>query len=314
MARNSSGVGGWLVAGLGFGVAAGVALGALVIAPNIPDGDSTGPSVSQGDVDGAREDAEIAEAQAASADSVIAELADDAVEGALTDRPVMVMHSASALPEDVDAVAGLLDASGAVDAGRITLGESFFTQAGADQLKSIVANTLPAGAQLSTENLDPGTHAGEAMGSALMLNPESGEEQATSDERALLLTTLRDSGFVDYEDGTILPAQIVVLVVGDSDGAGEDSFAARNVASFARALDSRGNGAVLSGRIRTAADTGPVGLIRADEQAAEAVSTVDSVDRAWGRMATVLAAREQLDGEAGAYGSAASAEAATPAL
>ncbi|AGF72387.1 copper transporter [Corynebacterium halotolerans] len=312
MAKNSSGRAGWLVAGLGFGVAAGVALGTLVISPNMPDGGAGEPAVTQADVDAAREDAEIAEAQAASADSVIAELADSAVEGTLVDRPVMVMHTAGAAPEDVDAVASLLDAAGAVNAGRISLSESFFTQEGADQLKAVVANTLPAGAQLSTENLDPGTHAGEALGSALLLDPESGQEQATSDERGLLLRTLRDGGFLSYEDGTILPAQVIVFVTGTLDGGG-DAFAARNMASFARALDSRGNGTVLAGRIRTAADTGPIGLIRADEQASGEVSTVDSVGRAWGRMATVLAVREQLNGEAGAYGSAASAEAATPA-
>lgn len=314
MARKSSGRGGWLVAGLGFGVAAGVALGTLVLAPNLPTGDRDAPVVTQADVDEARGETEIAEAQAASADSVIAELAGDAVEGALTDRPVLVMHTAGAAPEDVDAVASLLGSAGAINAGRIGLEEQFFTQDGADQLKSVVANTLPAGAQLSTENLDPGTHAGEALGSALLLDPGTGEEQATSDERGLLLSTLRDGGFLSYEDGTILPAQSIVLVLGDSDGAGEKSFAARNIAAFAEALDSRGNGVVVGGRIRTAADTGPIGLIRADEQAAEAVSTVDSVDRAWGRMATVLAVREQLDGESGTYGSAASAEAATPPL
>ena len=53
-----------------------------------------------------------------------------------------------------------------------------------------------------------------------------------------------------------------------------------------------------------------MGLVRAEETG---VSTVDSVDRAVGRMATVLAVREQLEGESGAYGSAESAEAASPA-
>ena len=58
----------------------------------------------------------------------------------------------------------MLNQAGAIDAGTITLEDSFFSQDGADQLKSIVANTLPAGAQLSETQLDPGTHAGEALG------------------------------------------------------------------------------------------------------------------------------------------------------
>ncbi len=203
----------------------------------------------------------------------------------------------------------LLADAGAVKAGTITLAEKFLTAEGADQLKSIVANTLPAGTQLSEDRLDPGLHAGEALGSALMLAPDSGDEQASSEERGLLLRALRDAGFLDYEDGTILPAQVAVVITGGTDG--NQGIAARTLADFVGALASRGNGAVLAGRIHTAADTGAIGLVRAT--ADNGVSTVDSVDRAVGRMATVLAVREQLAGENGSYGSAESAEAASPA-
>lgn len=306
MARGS-GRTGWLIGGLGFGVAAGVLLGTLVIAPNMPEG--SGPSPQE--LEAANVRADIAEAQAASSDSVVGELAASAVEGALADRPVLVIRTADAVGEDVAGVEKLLADAAAIDAGTLTLGEEFFSSAGADQLKAIVATTLPAGAQLSEDRLDPGLHAGEALGSALMLNPETGEEQATSEERALLLRALRDAGYLDYEDGTILPAQVIVVVTGDSDGGGEAGLAARNLADFVGALDSRGNGVVLAGRIRSASDTGAVGLVRANP--GNGVSTVDSVDRAVGQMAAVLSVREQLAGETGSYGSAESAEAATPA-
>lgn len=310
MARGS-GRAAWLVGGAGFGVAAGVLLGTLVIAPNMPDGAGPSAGASRQELDAATTRADIAEAQAASSDSVVAELATSAVEGALADRPVLVMRTADAVGEDVAGVEKLLADAAAVDAGAITLEEKFFTGDGADELKAIVANTLPAGAQLSEDRLDPGLHAGEALGSALMLNPETGEQQATSEERALLLRALRDAGYLDYEDGTILPAQVIVVVTGDSDGAGDAGLSAQGLADFVSALDGRGNGAVLAGRIRTAADTGAVGLVRANPDAG--VSTVDSVDRAVGQMATVLSVREQLAGEAGSYGAAGSAEAATPA-
>jgi len=301
--RNTSGRAGWLIGGLGFGVAAGVALGTLVIAPNMPDGPDPAPAREDTET---TERAEIAEAQAASADSVIADLAGSAVADTLTDRPVLVIRTADAVEEDVAGVQSLLADASAIDAGTITLSESFLNADGADQLKSIVANTLPAGAQLSEDRLDPGVHAGEALGSALLLDAESGDEQASSEERALLLRALREAELLDYEDGTILPAQVIVVVTGDS----AEGLASRTLADFVEALDGRGNGAVLAGRIHTAADTGAVGLVRAGETG---VSTIDSVDRAVGRMATVLAVREQLEGESGAYGSAESAEAASPA-
>jgi len=302
---STTGRAGWLIGGLGFGVAAGVALGTLVLAPNMPEGSGRNTA----ELAAAEERADIAEAQAASADSVVGDLAAGAVHDTLGDRPVLVLRTADAAEEDVAGVATLLAEAGAVDAGTITLAEQFLTAEGADQLKSIVANTLPAGAQLSEDRLDPGLHAGEALGSALLLAPESGEEQASSEERGLLLRALRDAGFLDYEDGTILPAQVAVVITGDSDGT--QGIAARTLADFVGALDARGNGAVLAGRIHTASDTGAVGLVRAT--ADNGVSTVDSVDRAVGRMATVLAVREQLAGETGAYGSAESAEAASPA-
>lgn len=310
MARKT-GRGGILIAGLGFGVAAGVALGTLVLAPNMTDG-TTDTDLNRGDVEKVEERADIAEAHAASADSVIEGLAIDAVSETLVDRPVLIMHTADTDLEILAKVQELLGASGAIEAGTIGLQESFFSREGADQLKSIVANTLPAGAQLSTDRLDPGLHAGEALGAALLLNSESGEEQASSEERGLLLGALRDGNYVDYESGTILPAQVVIVLTGDSDGADGEAFSAQNLSDFSQALDSLGNGVVLAGQIHTAADTGPIGLVRETEN--NGVSTVDSVDHSWGQLATVLAVREQLAGDVGSYGSAESAEAATPAL
>lgn len=310
MARKP-GVGGWLIAGGGVGVAVGVALGTLVLAPNMSDGGGVSLSSNRDELAAAEEQANIAESQAASADSVIEELVTGTVRGTLDDRPVLVMRTADADAGDVEGVETLLEASGAIDAGTITLTQKFFSREGADQLKSIVTNTLPAGAELSVDRLDPGVHAGEALGSALLLNPDNGEEQASSEDRALLLSTLRDAGYVEFESGTILPGQVVVIITGDSDGEGDAAFAAQNLADFSEALDSRGNGVVLAGRIRTAAsESGAIAKVRANWTG---VSTVDSVDRSWGQLATVLAVRDQLAGEAGAYGSAASADAAIPA-
>lgn len=310
---KTHGKGAVTIAGLAFGAAVGIAFGTYILAPNLPENsDPNTPTAA--DLNAAREESEVNAVQANQADSIIDHIAEDVVSGTLADRPVLIMQTSDAEQSDVDDVAWLLRTAGAVDAGRIQLEDTFFSQDGADQLKSIVANTLPAGAQLSETQLDPGTHAGEALGSALMLNPDTGESQASTAERALLLNALRDTGYITYEDGTILPGQAVVLVTGNSDGSGDSSFSAETQSLFARALDSRGSGVVVAGRIHTAADTGVIGRLRANPDAAENVSTVDSVDRTWGKMATTLSVREELAGRAGAYGAAASAEAASPAL
>ena len=301
------------IAGIAFGVAAGTAFGTYVLAPNLPENsDPNAPSSAE--LAAAEETAAINGVQADQADSIIGHIVEDVVAGQLQDRPVLLMHTTDAEQTDIDDVAWLLQRGGAINAGRIQLEEQFFNQDSADQLKSIVTNTLPAGAQLSETQLDPGTHAGEALGAGLLLNPESGEPQASTAERALLLGALRDTGYISYEDGTILPGQVVVLVTGDSDGTGEFSYVAESQSLFARALDSRGSGVVVAGRIHTAADTGVIGRLRANPDATANVSTVDSVGRTWGKMATVLSVRDELAGRSGAYGSAASAEAASPKL
>lgn len=314
MAKKTGGRGGLVLAGLGFGVAAGVAAGTLILAPNLPGGPVGTAGSTAAELESTRQERDINAAQAESADSVVAHLADSTVRGILSGTPVLVMSTADADPAVVDEISRLALVAGARSAGTIALEDKFFNQQGADSLKNIVANTLPAGAQLSETNRDPGTHAGEALGAALMLNPEDGTPQASEEERAALLQALRNEGFISYEDGTILPAQLLIVVTGDSDGSGEAQFPASQLSQFARAVDSKGNGTVVSGQIRTASDTGAIGLLRSNPEAAQAVSTVDSADRSWGQIATLLAAREQLEGKSGAYGAAASAEAALPAL
>lgn len=300
-------------AALGFGAAAGIAFGTYVLAPNLPENiDPNAPTSAE--LVEAETLAEVNAVQADQADSIIDHIVEDVVAGTLTDRPVLVMRTADAEESDVADVSWLLQQAGAINAGSITLEENFFSQDGADQLKSIVANTLPAGAQLSETQLDPGTHAGEALGAALLLNPETGEPLASTAERGLLLNVLRDNGYISYEDGTILPGQVIVMITGDSDGSGDGAFAAETQSLFARAIDAQGSGVVVAGRIHTAADTGVIGRLRANPDAAENVSTIDSVNRTWGKMATVLSVREELAGRSGAFGSAASADAASPSL
>lgn len=310
MAKKKGRVGA-VISALSFGLAGGIALGTYVLAPNLAGGSNEVRDSLERQLADANEQIEIQDAQAKSADGFIETMADGAVRDSLKERPVLVLRSADASDDDVSSVKHLLGSAGAVDSGTITLTEKFFSRDGADGLKNIVSTTLPAGAQLSTEQLDSGTHAGEALGSALMLNKDSAQPQATPEERAIVLGALKESEFISYDEGTILPAQVIVLVLGDDDGTG-DSVSVENQVAFSRALDSRGSGVVVAARIKSASDTGVVGKLRDNALSRQEVSTVDSVDQAWGAVATVLAAREQLDAKAGAYGAAANADAASP--
>jgi hypothetical protein len=55
-------------------------------------------------------------------------------------------------------------------------------------------------------------------------------------------------------------------------------------------------------------------VVRADTSATSILSTVDNVDTAAGRVVTLLALREQLDGASGRYGIAGNAQGPAPGV
>ncbi|OFM28328.1 copper transporter [Corynebacterium sp. HMSC072A02] len=308
-----------IITGLGFGAALGIALGTLVIAPNMDSGSGPGgESTSE-----VREkygklvvENNIAEAQLDSADSVMGDLGRYVVDGSLAQRPVMVVSMPDADDADVKAVKDLLGSADSTDAGSIKLTEKFVAQESADKLLSLVTTTLPAGAKLDKKKIDAGTHAGQALAAGLMMDAETTEPLASVDDRATLLRALRDAGYIDYKDGTILPAQAVVVVGGGMTPGEEDDSAAAKYAidttvNFLEGFDSVDTAMVYAGRVESAGDDGVLDKLRADKTK---ISTVDSIDHPVSQMASVLAVKEQLDGGHGVYGSAANADSAAPAL
>lgn len=311
---GASGVG-YLVAGVGFGLAAGVGLGVFVLGPNLPAADSP---ESESAVLEPQEAAEAAEekqrARAEVSNQAVGALLPDALAGTLSGHPVLLLGTAAAAEEDVLAVRWLLGQAEALDSGLITLSEGFFAEDQAEALTTLITDTLPEGVELSAEVTSPGTRVGEALGAALLLDPMTVEPQTSSADRAVILQSLRDAGFLSYEDGTILPAQVIVLLTGEEDGTADAAFASHNLAAFAVALDERGFGTVVAGRGAAAGEQGPVGVVRAQDSLAEQITTVDSLDLEASRGATVLGVWEQLAGQAGAYGPDSPGQAAFPEL
>jgi electron transfer flavoprotein alpha/beta subunit len=112
----------------------------------------------------------------------------------------------------------------------------------------------------------------------------------------------------------VQPAQLAIVLTGSQetgDGAGDR---AATIARFATQLDRSGAGTVLAGDQGSADGSGALGVVRADTSATSILSTVDNVDSAAGRVATLMALREQLDGGAGRYGIAGNAQAPAPGV
>lgn len=277
MRRNSSGRGAVFTAGLGFGVAAGVALGALVIAPNIPGAENTADNSATS----TQRPAESSEPAPTSAQPAEEDPAED-VAGVLADRPVLVFRTADADEAAQEELQGVLAASGAIDAGTITLNDKYFAS-----------------------DAEGVTKVSELLATALMLNPETGEPEAPTEDRARALQTLRDTGFIDYADGTILPTQGVLLLTGEA----SDENTVANQARFLDAMDRAGGATVAAAPVGSAEDGALIAALRNDDAR---TSTVDSFGEPWAAASVVCALAQRIDGESGHYGAADSADARSP--
>lgn len=251
------------------------------------------------------------EAELTAADDFDTAMAGRIVRDELRDRSVLVITTPDTDPVALDSVTRTVDAAGGRLTGRLALTDTYLDAAGADMLRTTVTNVIPAGVQLDTAAVDPGSLTGDLLGAVLLDDPATGAPRSTDAERDLALSALRSGGFLTYEDGAVQPAQSVLVVVGAGPETDDGGNRGALVARLAAALDGRGAGTVLAGPAAAATGSGPVAVVRADAALSGAVSTVDNLDRESGRITTVLALREQLDGGSGRYGDGPGAVAVT---
>ncbi|MCX2964360.1 copper transporter [Gordonia sp. NPDC062954] len=242
------------------------------------------------------------------ANSFDAAVAPRLISGALADQSVLVVTAPNAADTDVDAVKEALSTAGARFAGQIALTDELVTDQNAEQLRTIVDQTIPAGTTLRAELTDSGGRVGDLLG-ALLLHPE-GRTAADAADIRLGLQALREGGFIAAADRTMSGADLVVVVTGDA--LGDDAGAqGQLVARTAAAMAARGQGGVLVGRAGSAEGGSPIAVVRSDPALGNAVSTVDNVDQQTGLITAVLALAQESDGQTGAYGTGAGARAIT---
>ncbi|MBB3665334.1 hypothetical protein FB384_004287 [Prauserella sediminis] len=253
------------------------------------------------------------EAQLADADEFTGSIGGSVVDGQLDKRSVVFITTPDASSADRDALTERVEQAGAEVTGEVQLTEAFTDPGQSDQLREIATRLQPSGAKFPTAG-DPGTLAGALAGSVLLLDGKNAKPQASGDERQAALSGLTESGFVNPSEDSVKPAQLaIVLTGGEATGEGAGNKAA-TMARFAAQLDRSGAGAVLAGKEGSAGGSGAVGVARADTATTSVLTTVDNVGSHSGRIATVLALREQLEGDAGRYGTAGNAEAPAPGV
>lgn len=291
-------------------LALGVLLGSTTLSDSILSGISGQKAQLGEQVTGLQAQRNSLNSELSDADRFATGIGPLAVRGALTKRTVVLITTPDASRSDADAVRELLAAAGAQVTGQLQLTQAFSDPNRADQLDSLVTQSIPAGAHLPVAS-DAGTLSGGLFGDLLLLNKTNNAAQATENERSAALTGLASAGFIQPAQ-QVRPAQLAIVLTGGAQTGGSAGDRATMLARFATQLQRTGAGTVLAGSGGAASGSGPIGVVRADESANSVLSTVDDANTAAGRVVTILALQEQLNGKAGAYGTAGNAAAPVP--
>lgn len=233
------------------------------------------------------------------------------VHGALNQKSVVIFRTPDASDDAVTSLTRLVGDAGGTVTGTVTLTQQFVDANSADKLLSVVNSSIvPAGTQLSTTSVDQGSQAGDLLGIVLQINKNPAVPPIVDIQRETVLAALRQTGFITYSD-KLTAANTAIVVTGGtlSQDAGNPG---PTVARFATALAAHGAGTVLAGADGSAAGTASVAVVRADPGMAGALTTVDDVDMESGRITTVLALQNLLNGgHTAQYGTGQGAQALT---
>jgi hypothetical protein len=223
------------------------------------------------------------------------------VNGTLTDTSVLlVLANEEIAPETVEAVSAMIGEAGGTVAGQLTLLPAYTDPSTEAALEGYVTGGgLPSGVQLPEAD-DAGQLVGALLAQVLMAAPDGTEPDPAATSSVLAGLSALD--VLSQDSDSVVPADYAIVLASGAftgDDAAERSGA---LVDLVNALDAAGSGAVVAGDPDSAAETGLVGVIRADPTLSAAVSTVDNVTATAGRISAVLALGQESEGTSGKYG------------
>ena len=284
----------WLAAVV-IALAAGVVLGSLALSGPLVSGLRGDKGSLQQQLVALGEDNRVLSEKLSAADKFDTQMAERIVRDALAGRSVVLLRTPDAEDADVDAVSRLVGQAGGAITATIGLTEEFVHGNAAEKLQSVVNSPIvPAGATLNATLVDPGAQAGDLLGIALLINRDPEIAPVDDAARDTVLAALRDTGFLTYGDRPGA-ANTAVVVTGGAlpEDAGNQGL---TVARLAAALAPHGSGVVLAGRDGSSTGVSAVAVARADAGLANAMTTVDDIGRASGRITAVLALQSMIGG------------------
>lgn len=232
------------------------------------------------------------------------QLAGRMVHDALGGKSVVVFRTPDAKDDDVAAASKFIGQAGGTVTGTVSLTQEFVDANSAEKLRTVVnSSVLPAGQQLSTKLVDEGSQAGDLLGIAMLINRDPASPPVDDLQRDTVLASLRDTGFITYQPADHLGAGNAALIVTGGALPQDAGNQGVSVARFSTALAPHGSGTLLAGREGSATGGAAVAVTRADAGMASAISTVDDIDAAPGRITAVLGLHDLINGgHVGQYG------------
>jgi len=225
------------------------------------------------------------------------------VAGSLTDRSVLLVATGEDVPtETVEELSTLVGQAGGTVAGTVQLQPGYSDPATAAEVQSYVTGPgLPTGVTLP-ETDDTGQLVGSLLAQVLIRPVTPGAAVPDTAALSTVLAGLRALDVLDVESTGVTPADFAVVLTAGAPAEEDAEQRTDTLVDLALALDAAGSGAVVAGDAASARAAGLVGVLRADPENSAAVSTVDDVDSASGRISTVLALGRESEGTSGAYG------------
>ena len=298
-------------------LAVGIVLGAGPLKESIGD-------TLTGEVDALRQRAadlrtelDAAGAELADSQAAFESAADDLIAGVLEERRVALVAFGDRDGGATDDVAARLEEAGATVSARVRLTDDW-TDPTRATFRQTLAGTLVEYLEPAPDaDAGPGTELAEALVQALS-NAVPEDPDRRSENAAVVLQLLTESGLVEVEGEVTLPADAVVVVAGGFDAdladTGDETAAPEDAEALQEAVDrwaavtreiafaalARTDGVVVAGH--EPVDGGLLAQIRDGQATATRASTVADVQGLVGQVSVPLALAERIGGAVGHYG------------
>jgi hypothetical protein len=223
--------------------------------------------------------------------------------GRLPAKRVLVLSTAAA-NKNVDELVKTLALSGAKLTGRVQIEDKFADPANNDQLLDLALSSAPPGVRGTLPSKSNGAETSAALLAAVLVGG------VPVDGIRTVLTAYSSQGYISVNGEVSGPAEAVIMLAGQA-YVGQDATK-RNAAvvTVVDRFDQAGK-LVVAGS-GDAGDGNAVRAVRGDPALVKSVSTVDNLTTSQGRVATVLALAEQVEGRVGHYGNGSGATSRLP--